>query len=86
MRQYMVSLMLCFASNNNFEKFGKRQRSSPFWGTNKVEICSTKLAFSALVLKDYVCMRVFATNMLVHEGMTVMFSCMIYLQPLGISP
>ena len=33
--------------NNNFEKFGKSRSLLLFWGQNEMEICSTKMAFSA---------------------------------------
>ena len=63
MIQYMVSLMLCFASNNNFEKFGKRQREvfSYFGDRIKWRYAPPIWLFPPPVLKGP-CMRVSATR------------------------
>ena len=66
--------MLCFASNNNFEKFRKR-RSSLFGEENKVEICSTKMVFSGHVLKGP-CMRVSTTRHVNWCGQEGIIYCM----------
>ena len=70
-----MSLMLCFVCKNIFEKLEKG-RGHIFWGEDKVEICSTIMAFSGPRLGQDPTRGLPLLDILIDVGLRVIFYCM----------